>query len=497
MHILKYFSFQDHNGDPLQRWSMCSIPEEAAILNEFARYALTRTIALNLMVADKSSRNGDVPDDVDTRPSSMNGKSEPKQEAEAASGQLPSSACFPAVLDGLALRVWSRSAPSTIGSPIFSQLPFAAYQQLGFGQICSPTNSQVSPSSFSTSSSSISFRPKTEIGRCESLPVSFAAHGRSSSASDCITSVVKPTLTSLSDGATSQSLLLPPPQDEAEDLSVIAARMSPNSAPLTSYDASEAARKNRRLSSRKNGHLFNGNAAKKLNSSIAMRQKNQVGRPMMNHLGTNPVTGKKRVQCMVCMGTFCDKGALKIHFSAVHLKEMHKCTREGCDMVFSSRRSRNRHSANSNPKLHTSSTSMAFAGGMGIRTRGGGGVRAHNILSPATASLGFRVISPPAAAEEYERMMAELRKQEEGKRATSGTALETEGADSNDSSAMTDPKSSMEDDNQDSLMSSPMTVLDECNDRGSRDSDELRDRGEGESSTLNTSTNERVSIRFL
>ncbi|CAD7087059.1 unnamed protein product [Hermetia illucens] len=32
---------------------------------------------------------------------------------------------------------------------------------------------------------------------------------------------------------------------------------------------------------------------------------------------------------------------------------MHKCTVEGCNMVFSSRRSRNRHSANPNPKLHS------------------------------------------------------------------------------------------------------------------------------------------------
>ena len=73
-------------------------------------------------------------------------------------------------------------------------------------------------------------------------------------------------------------------------------------------------------------------------------------------LGTtfvNPATGKKRVQCNVCLKTFCDKGALKIHFSAVHLREMHKCTVPGCNMMFSSRRSRNRHSANPNPKLHT------------------------------------------------------------------------------------------------------------------------------------------------
>lgn len=48
-----------------------------------------------------------------------------------------------------------------------------------------------------------------------------------------------------------------------------------------------------------------------------------------------------------------NSGALKIHFSAVHLREMHKCTVDGCNMMFSSRRSRNRHSANPNPKLHS------------------------------------------------------------------------------------------------------------------------------------------------
>lgn len=84
------------------------------------------------------------------------------------------------------------------------------------------------------------------------------------------------------------------------------------------------------------------------------RQWGSAGLPL--NLGTqliNPATGKKRVQCNVCLKTFCDKGALKIHFSAVHLREMHKCTVEGCNMMFSSRRSRNRHSANPNPKLHS------------------------------------------------------------------------------------------------------------------------------------------------
>ncbi|KAI6189714.1 C2H2-type domain-containing protein [Aphelenchoides bicaudatus] len=68
---------------------------------------------------------------------------------------------------------------------------------------------------------------------------------------------------------------------------------------------------------------------------------------------------KRRVQCSKCLKTFCDKGALKIHNSAVHLREMHKCSVFGCEMVFSSRRSRNRHSANPNPKLHTGNSMHA------------------------------------------------------------------------------------------------------------------------------------------
>ena len=41
------------------------------------------------------------------------------------------------------------------------------------------------------------------------------------------------------------------------------------------------------------------------------------------------ILGKKRIQCNVCLKTFCDKGSLNIHFSAVHLREMHKCSVEG------------------------------------------------------------------------------------------------------------------------------------------------------------------------
>uniref|UniRef100_A0A8C5MW51 Basonuclin zinc finger protein 1 n=1 Tax=Leptobrachium leishanense TaxID=445787 RepID=A0A8C5MW51_9ANUR len=61
---------------------------------------------------------------------------------------------------------------------------------------------------------------------------------------------------------------------------------------------------------------------------------------------------KGRVFCTACEKTFYDKGTLKIHYNAVHLKIKHRCTIDGCNMVFSSLRSRNRHSSNPNPRLH-------------------------------------------------------------------------------------------------------------------------------------------------
>nr|XP_033776474.1 zinc finger protein basonuclin-1 isoform X2 [Geotrypetes seraphini]XP_033776475.1 zinc finger protein basonuclin-1 isoform X2 [Geotrypetes seraphini]XP_033776476.1 zinc finger protein basonuclin-1 isoform X2 [Geotrypetes seraphini]XP_033776477.1 zinc finger protein basonuclin-1 isoform X2 [Geotrypetes seraphini] len=64
------------------------------------------------------------------------------------------------------------------------------------------------------------------------------------------------------------------------------------------------------------------------------------------------VPKKGRVFCSACEKTFYDKGTLKIHYNAVHLKIKHRCTIEGCNMVFSSLRSRNRHSSNPNPRLH-------------------------------------------------------------------------------------------------------------------------------------------------
>ena len=104
-------------------------------------------------------------------------------------------------------------------------------------------------------------------------------------------------------------------------------------------------------------------------------------------------TGKRRVLCTACQKTFCDKGALKIHYSAVHLKEMHRCTIAGCDMVFSSRRSRNRHSANPNPKLHSAEAAAAVAAAVAAGKQHGVAVISSGLH--ATGNGSYSLVAPP------------------------------------------------------------------------------------------------------
>ncbi|CAH8545256.1 unnamed protein product [Schistosoma rodhaini] len=94
-----------------------------------------------------------------------------------------------------------------------------------------------------------------------------------------------------------------------------------------------------------------------MNSNYSTSNMNSLNEHCNESNGYNFARNKKRVLCTTCKKSFCDKGALKIHYSAVHLKEMHKCTIKGCSMWFSSRRSRNRHSANPNPRLHMAHSS--------------------------------------------------------------------------------------------------------------------------------------------
>ncbi|XP_029430843.1 zinc finger protein basonuclin-1 isoform X2 [Rhinatrema bivittatum] len=98
------------------------------------------------------------------------------------------------------------------------------------------------------------------------------------------------------------------------------------------------------------GHLSDSNSHNtvKQHGMTSMSPEHKMKSAERN--GSAPKKG--RVFCSACEKTFYDKGTLKIHYNAVHLKIKHRCTIDGCNMVFSSLRSRNRHSSNPNPRLH-------------------------------------------------------------------------------------------------------------------------------------------------
>lgn len=61
---------------------------------------------------------------------------------------------------------------------------------------------------------------------------------------------------------------------------------------------------------------------------------------------------KGRVFCNVCGKIFYDKGIFKIYYNVVYLKIKYRCIIEGCNMVFSFFRSRNRYSVNFNFRFY-------------------------------------------------------------------------------------------------------------------------------------------------
>ena len=137
------------------------------------------------------------------------------------------------------------------------------------------------------------------------------------------------------------------------------------------------------------GSIFADLKVKHLRKSMNPMKRNWHSTPGFGSTLISP-SGKKRVLCTACNKTFCDKGALKIHYSAVHLKEMHKCSVDSCNMMFSSRRSRNRHSANPNPKLHMSQNRRRLPEGATIISDSpthGGEDSPPDVMLPAAQSL--------------------------------------------------------------------------------------------------------------
>ena len=61
-----------------------------------------------------------------------------------------------------------------------------------------------------------------------------------------------------------------------------------------------------------------------------------------------PIDKDNPKRCTTCGKVFQNQLGVKAHYQNVHLKLMHKCNIEGCSATFPSKRSRDRHSANTN-----------------------------------------------------------------------------------------------------------------------------------------------------
>ncbi|XP_060516239.1 zinc finger protein basonuclin-2-like [Cylas formicarius] len=402
------YILQQSYGSTLDRWSICNPEEEPLVLQQFLRFGETRAITQQLLLAQQALQDRTL--------ERLERRHSPHLRAMSPS---------------------RRPSPPTVPPPPFhpQSHTMSPHQKhpLGFLKM-PPAVASNGPISSTSPPTSISSSPLNRLQNMQ--PFDYRKLGPSISA---FSNRVSPEMTSrrrtgeteppsvglnLSMATSLPNCLPPPPPPPPTSLAHSAAAMAAaaNSLAAASLVASSfpglmTARMSTGRS--KSPDMFCGNSEEEdadensqsvLNlsrdassktpkhgvralpgrkpSTPTKRQWGSPGLPL--NLGTqfiNPATGKKRVQCNVCLKTFCDKGALKIHFSAVHLREMHKCTVEGCNMMFSSRRSRNRHSANPNPKLHSPHLRRK------ISPHDGRSSQSHPLLIPPQTGLSL-----PAAA---------------------------------------------------------------------------------------------------
>ncbi|KAJ8983219.1 hypothetical protein NQ317_014469 [Molorchus minor] len=369
------YILQQSHGSTLDRWSICSPEEEPLVLQQFLRFGETRAITQQLLLAQQALQDPTL--ERLERRQAPHPRRAMSPNHRPSPPNIPASAFHPARLPTMAPHqkhpLSFLKMPTTNG-PISSNSP--------------PTSINTSPLNSSPLNRLQNMQPfdYRKLGATlPTFPTRVSPDRRRIPESESI---------GLNLSRTSLPSCLPPPPPPPASLSHSAAAMvaaSVNSLAAASLVASSfpglmSTRMSTGSKSPSSTDILSGNTNSEEdddgdeNSHSALNlsrdsirtprlsrvlpgrkpstpTKRQWGSPSLPlNLGTqfiNPATGKKRVQCNVCLKTFCDKGALKIHFSAVHLREMHKCTVEGCNMMFSSRRSRNRHSANPNPKLHS------------------------------------------------------------------------------------------------------------------------------------------------
>lgn len=367
------YMLQDTHGIVLERWSLASRDEEPTIMQQFLRFAETRALAHHFLTSDAaplaSPAAADGPPDSDIKKF---------LERSCRTGVVPAKPSL-SLFGGKFSSSGDASLLSSRGTMIVNRGPSLRHHHhhhhppssVSSGQSVSPPAVGCSPAA----SPLAALTSSSPLNKLQSMqPYDFRQADRRPASPDaaagCVTDSARAPGAALLQGhhhhtqhnnnnnnnsSSSPKTPLSSPTHNHNSFTVPfpnhSSDLSLSEGP-TDDEAGDAGAINLSLGVGSMDSVYAARKVKHLRKS-ANPMKRRWNPMVLSTLTTSPATGKRRVQCHVCLKTFCDKGALKIHFSAVHLREMHKCTVEGCNMMFSSRRSRNRHSANPNPKLHT------------------------------------------------------------------------------------------------------------------------------------------------
>ena len=340
---------QDSSGRVLDKWSVVTREEEQVILQQFLRFGETKSIAQEIILSDSRESLA---------------KHETAQTAKTTSEIRKflerSNVGMQSFMRGYEPRHFLRPLPyittslAGSGGRLLSPSSLPAFSP-------KETTATAIPAPLSTSSP-VSGSPLSRLQTMQPQPYDYRREHLSPSSSVSDKTVTLSSANSPHDMSTSHSSSVIVPQLPATIMSrsspVKAESAGEASPPHTDDSAEPTTDGVLNFSIKDNcgrsgglGSVFADLKVKHLRKSVNPMKRNWQPSPGFGSTLISP-SGKKRVLCTACNKTFCDKGALKIHYSAVHLKEMHKCTVDSCNMMFSSRRSRNRHSANPNPKLH-------------------------------------------------------------------------------------------------------------------------------------------------
>ncbi|XP_064620348.1 zinc finger protein basonuclin-2-like isoform X2 [Lineus longissimus] len=414
------YILQDRNGRVLDKWSFTNRDEEHIIIQQFLRFGETKAIAQEIILADTKERQEQL------FRQSPKSDSDIKKFLERSNIQMHNFARSFDSRHGLIPVSRPAHTPSTTGSRIMSPTRGSTYSPG-----CSREREPSRPLKVPTQSTSpMSTSPLNRLStmqpfdyRRDPIGTALAAGEKSHHPSVPFTSTPLsipsrpipniPSLPGLPDIKPMAHV-----QTQPQDLSKSGSKakkeepISFSSPPLPSFSSppgmssSGMSRLHRptdfSMSSPFSHHLplnagshYADKKVKHLRKSAnPMKRQWQPSASFGNNTLISP-SGKKRVLCTACNKTFCDKGALKIHYSAVHLKEMHSCTVAGCNMLFSSRRSRNRHSANPNPKLHRP-TKQKLPDGCSIIDDGSNQAK----LLGARGTIAQRLFAHPGASDQ-------------------------------------------------------------------------------------------------